>query len=410
VIESIDVVAAGSGYQVAPEIVITGGGGTGATAEADILNGVIIAVRVTNEGSGYTTTPTVTAVSGSGTGALLVPRMSNNKIRRVASTIKFDRVSTRFSSFLIQFIDGNGDPVDIREEKISRITGEAGVIDLMLDILSGGNWIVDEITEAGYPVNTVPNYYVFNDSSGRVIVEYTRTPDGFSEYDLQVALRALSGGVNALDLDGTVVTVDDSVVNYSSIVTPWAASTQYTPGDIITHNGVAYTAMNRFTSGTTFEDDPVAVEVDSNTDEYVFNIGAAAAWEELTTYSPGLYYVDPNNTSRLYRVMKDYVSGPTMSSSSLEVMQGEDFESHLDRTWAYYNPTGGMFGKDLSQLFAGVSYPGVNVVGLTKSQALTLLHTTLSHLTDSLSAQRVLRFSTLQHLIRLFRVRLQIRC
>ncbi len=48
----------GSGYTT-PAIIITGGGGTGATATARVSNGVIIGIVLTNPGSGYTSTPTV---------------------------------------------------------------------------------------------------------------------------------------------------------------------------------------------------------------------------------------------------------------------------------------------------------------------------------------------------------------
>jgi len=49
----------GAGYSAAPNITLTGGGGTGATATAVIGNGSIIEVAVVNPGSGYTAAPNV---------------------------------------------------------------------------------------------------------------------------------------------------------------------------------------------------------------------------------------------------------------------------------------------------------------------------------------------------------------
>ena len=49
----------GSDYTT-PAVIITGGGGTGATATARVSNGVIRDVVLTNPGTGYTTAPTVT--------------------------------------------------------------------------------------------------------------------------------------------------------------------------------------------------------------------------------------------------------------------------------------------------------------------------------------------------------------
>ena len=63
-VSSIEIVNPGSGYTSVPTITISGGGGTGATATASILNGQIQAVNITNIGRDYTSSPTVTATGG----------------------------------------------------------------------------------------------------------------------------------------------------------------------------------------------------------------------------------------------------------------------------------------------------------------------------------------------------------
>ena len=50
----------GSGYTTAPTVNITGGGGTGATAQANISGGTVTSITVLTPGSGYTSTPTIT--------------------------------------------------------------------------------------------------------------------------------------------------------------------------------------------------------------------------------------------------------------------------------------------------------------------------------------------------------------
>ena len=68
----LNLTAAGSGYISAPSVTISGGGGSGATAVANMgttSSGSIATVNLTNAGSGYTTAPTVTfasATDGSG--------------------------------------------------------------------------------------------------------------------------------------------------------------------------------------------------------------------------------------------------------------------------------------------------------------------------------------------------------
>ncbi len=73
----------GSGYDTNPTVTITGGGGTGATATAIALNGIIAAVRVTAGGSGYTTAPTVTISGGGGTGGAATAALTTGTLLRI---------------------------------------------------------------------------------------------------------------------------------------------------------------------------------------------------------------------------------------------------------------------------------------------------------------------------------------
>ena len=60
VITSIPVTSGGDGYLVAPTVTIIGGGGSGATAVANIANGAVTSITITAGGNGYTSAPTVT--------------------------------------------------------------------------------------------------------------------------------------------------------------------------------------------------------------------------------------------------------------------------------------------------------------------------------------------------------------
>lgn len=59
-VRTISVLYGGEGYTSAPTVTITGGGGTGATAQAVVSGGSVTSITVTNGGSGYTSAPTVT--------------------------------------------------------------------------------------------------------------------------------------------------------------------------------------------------------------------------------------------------------------------------------------------------------------------------------------------------------------
>ena len=62
----IDVISGGFGYADVPTITITGGSGTGATAEVSIADGSIVGVTMTSNGYGYTSVPTITITGGGG--------------------------------------------------------------------------------------------------------------------------------------------------------------------------------------------------------------------------------------------------------------------------------------------------------------------------------------------------------
>ena len=94
----------GIGYTMAPNVEITGGGGSGATAITTINPSTqeITGVIVTNPGSGYTSTPTIT-INGIGSGAIVYPLLKNqnfapdvslsyNLVRTTDTTLKFDRI------------------------------------------------------------------------------------------------------------------------------------------------------------------------------------------------------------------------------------------------------------------------------------------------------------------------------
>jgi hypothetical protein len=63
-VSSVTITDGGSGLSVAPQLIFTGGGGTGAVATATITAGVITLVTVITGGSGYTSAPTITVAGG----------------------------------------------------------------------------------------------------------------------------------------------------------------------------------------------------------------------------------------------------------------------------------------------------------------------------------------------------------
>ena len=69
----IELTSAGSGYTSQPDVVITGGNGSSATAIAYIENGSVSNIDIINPGSGFTEVPTVSIVGNATAVAQLVP-------------------------------------------------------------------------------------------------------------------------------------------------------------------------------------------------------------------------------------------------------------------------------------------------------------------------------------------------
>jgi hypothetical protein len=68
----------GSGYEVAPDVLITSG--YGATATATVSGGLVTALTITNAGEYYTTAPTVSFSGGGGSGAVATATIASGKV------------------------------------------------------------------------------------------------------------------------------------------------------------------------------------------------------------------------------------------------------------------------------------------------------------------------------------------
>ena len=83
-----NIVSGGSGYTTAPQVVVSGGGGSGATAIATVANGQVTSIKVVTEGTGYTSNPSVNITPSTGvfvefasTGTLPSPLKSGTAYR-----------------------------------------------------------------------------------------------------------------------------------------------------------------------------------------------------------------------------------------------------------------------------------------------------------------------------------------
>jgi hypothetical protein len=106
-VSSVTVTAGGSGYTSAP-IVNFGGPGVGAAGFATISGGVITGVTITNSGTGYVLSPPITFIGGGGSGATATANMVVQQSPNLTMTGTLVKGNASFSATIGTNVFGSG--------------------------------------------------------------------------------------------------------------------------------------------------------------------------------------------------------------------------------------------------------------------------------------------------------------
>ena len=149
-VDAINIVNPGSGYLEIPMVTITGDG-SGATAEATIVNGKVNSIKVTNKGFNYTrATISITSVDGAGAGASAQARLE-----------------ARYGLLRTYYYKANGEKVIVN--------GNAGTIDyntgkVMLTSLFTTNVLANEFyPENVLTINVIPEEDIITPLRNRIL-------------------------------------------------------------------------------------------------------------------------------------------------------------------------------------------------------------------------------------------------
>ena len=185
-VSHIEMLNGGSGYSARPDVTISGGGGSSATAIAHIENGSVSHIEIVNQGSGFTEVPTVTVTGNATAVAQLVPsEIASASIVNpgfgyvitpqvyIASIAKNENRAKNIP--LTRILELNHSDVDPVFNKVTNpVQGSASVRGRQLYngnllqkgvLTSGQNWTVTESTPVsdkfmgGYEVTVVPAGY-----------------------------------------------------------------------------------------------------------------------------------------------------------------------------------------------------------------------------------------------------------
>ena len=182
ILNSIQVVSAGTGYITDPTVTISApqlAGGVQAVAVAKTNGSSIISITMTNKGSGYTAEPTIT-ITGSGTGILVSPRLVNTTVRSFDTTIKFDRITYTSSvkDWAASTAYTAGDVISYQ----NTVIGKQEVYDCVVSFTSGATFSVENAS--GTPVLTVKDDADFTNTADRIAAYYYPV-DGMIGDDLE---------------------------------------------------------------------------------------------------------------------------------------------------------------------------------------------------------------------------------
>ena len=188
----------GSGYATNPTVIISGGGGTGATAKAFITNGSVNRIILLTSGSKYLSTPTVTLQGGlaeNGVAATAVAIIDNSVVRSTLIGMKFDRVDQTY--------------VATQLEKVETFTGTANRVQFPL------TWAPD--VRVGQSTVTINGILVLRDSYVLNIV--SSKSSGYTQYSGNITFITAPPGANAnisvsYILDQSLLSATDRIQYY----------------------------------------------------------------------------------------------------------------------------------------------------------------------------------------------------
>ena len=290
-IKSFSIADAGSGYQVAPKIVISGGGGSGATAEAFIGNGRVTSVRVTNGGSGYLTSPKIDIVGSiddGGSVARLSPILGEGKTKSAHIRCKFDRVT---GTYLFQTLGETQTFTSTLDQQIFNLKWPMQLKSTQIKVTVGGlealrsEYSFTNITDTskGYTRSygriTFTNALAINQS---VVITYNKAPELLQAQDRINLYYNPTSGMYGNDLAQLLDGIDYGGVEVSSFDfgtgTGWDADEWFT------------TTYDTF--DTTFEDEIFQIGDDSTRVlNFVKPLEAGAVYN---VYKNGVRLDDPN--------------------------------------------------------------------------------------------------------------------
>ena len=167
-VSNILIESGGTGYTEPPEITITGSLiSDNARATAELTDGVITRINLTYPGSNYITQPVITISGGNGTGAVLYALMTNDTVRKVKTTLVYDRLT--YGTDLIEWQANTAYTVN------DTIVNNNNVYKVNFDFTTGSSFSADIAPDGRLLPLTLLNQNSLSTANDRITAYYTPT-------------------------------------------------------------------------------------------------------------------------------------------------------------------------------------------------------------------------------------------
>ena len=243
-IDHIEVVEGGSGFIITPTLVIDGGGGFGATAQAYLTNGVITSVVITNPGTGYTDIPDVIVLSNNPSVVTLRVKLKPTSV----GNLIIDQKGTGYREPTITFSTNTNDFANSALANIS-FYPNAGISSVTMYSAGSGYGNSSVITMANSQTGSgfVGNVYL-----GVINARLVNAGSGYVKGNV---LTIVGGTTRAASYMANIYI--DSVIGYSGAINSFhilsAGQYIYTPTNTSAVSTICYTDVSNSTTSAVFD-------------------------------------------------------------------------------------------------------------------------------------------------------------